>query len=126
MLRPSAMTTYASAVVASSMKPPPAWKPNGSRKSASRTASPSASCMRLSPSSRWRASPIAANGVRLPLALIALARLARLLADQALRPEDHDQDEVGEDDRRRPLAADPVVGDLLDAADDEAAENRAP
>ena len=29
--------------------------------------------------------------------------LPRLLAEQALRPEDHDQDQVGEHDRRRPL-----------------------
>jgi len=52
--------------------------------------------------------------------------LPRLLSQQPLRPEHHDQDEVGEDDRRRPLPADAVVGYLLDAADDQAAEYRAP
>ncbi len=51
--------------------------------------------------------------------------LPRLLAQQALRPEHEDQHEVAEHDRRRPLRADPVVGDLLDHADDQAAEDGA-
>src|SRR5262245_4093583 len=56
---------------------------------------------------------------------MSLAGLPGLLAEESLRPEDHDQDEVDEDDRRRPRAADPVVGDLLDDPDDEAAEHGA-
>src|SRR3712207_8089993 len=36
--------------------------------------------------------------------------LPRLLAEQALRPEDHDQHEVHEHDRRRPFSTDAVVG----------------
>ena len=40
-------------------------------------------------------------------------------------PEHEDQHEVAEHDRRRPLRADPVVGDLLDDADDQAAEDGA-
>src|SRR5688572_15230662 len=53
------------------------------------------------------------------------ARLAGLLPEQALRLEDHDQHQVREYDRGGPLAADPVVRDLLDAADDHAAQHGA-
>src|SRR3954466_13043473 len=51
--------------------------------------------------------------------------LPRLLAEQPLRLEDHDQDQVGEHDHGGPVAADPAVGELLDDPDDEAAEHRA-
>src|SRR3982751_1352359 len=53
------------------------------------------------------------------------AGLPGLLAQQALRAEDHDQHQVREDDRGRPLRIDAVVGDLLDAADDQAAQHGA-
>src|SRR3954449_13379092 len=51
--------------------------------------------------------------------------LPRLLAEQSLRLEDHDQDQVGEHDHGGPVAADPAVGELLDDPDDEPAEHGA-
>src|SRR3954447_25125215 len=54
---------------------------------------------------------------------IGSAGFPGFLADQPLRPEDHDQHEVGEHDHGRPVLPDAVVRDLLDAADDDAAED---
>src|ERR1700761_128739 len=68
------------------------------------------------------AGPWAASGA---LAWWCSSGIPRLLAEQARRLEDHDQDQVAEHDRRRPLRADPVVRDLLDAADDDAAQHGA-
>src|SRR5690242_12350257 len=49
------------------------------------------------------------------------SRLPGLLAEQAARLQDHDQDQIGEDDRRRPLRPEARVGELLDDPDDDAA-----
>src|SRR4051794_24983070 len=129
MFSPRAMTTYASAVTQ--------WSTNGlagSNSSGSITSSASptrarAHPIRLSPRTRPRSVLPESCTLRAVLArpVTRSARLARLLAEQALRAEDHDQHEVGEHDRRRPrAAAHPVVGDLLDAADDQAAQDRPP
>src|SRR3954447_18167926 len=53
------------------------------------------------------------------------AGLPGLLAQQARRAEDHDQHQIREDDRRRPLRVDAVVRDLLDDADDQRAQHGA-
>src|SRR3712207_7693031 len=58
-----------------------------------------------------------------PYTTLFRSGLSRLLAEEPSGPEDHDQHEVGEHHRRRPLAADAVVGDLLDEADHQAAEH---
>src|SRR4051794_455782 len=56
---------------------------------------------------------------------------ARLLTEEALRPEGHDQDQDGEHDCGRPLGPElepeivAGVGDGLDDADDEAADDGA-
>src|SRR5689334_23003933 len=51
--------------------------------------------------------------------------LSCLLTQQAARPEHHDHDQVAEHDHRGPLRAEAGVRELLDAADDEAAEHGA-
>src|SRR3954466_4192304 len=70
----------------------------------------------------------------LPVLLLSRSsRVPRLLAQQAGRLEDHDQDQIGEHHRRCPRRAEreepeqlvAVVGELLDEADDEAAQHRA-
>src|ERR1700710_3147177 len=116
MFRPSAMTTYASATVASSMKPPPPSMKNGSSPAARITAPVSASFTSRGSSGIPRRR---SDGPAAVAALTRSSRLSRLFAEQAGRFEDHDQHEVGEHDRRGPLGADAVVGYLLDAADDD-------
>src|SRR4051812_26627836 len=54
-----------------------------------------------------------------------ISRPPCLPPDSAPGAEGHDQDQVTEHDHGRPLLADPVVRDLLDAADDDATEGRA-
>src|SRR6266540_2610083 len=49
----------------------------------------------------------------------------RLLAEQALRLEDHDQDEDREHHRGRPDLPEVGIGDRLDDADDQPADDRA-
>src|SRR5690349_6820201 len=81
---------------------------------------------------RWRSRSPLSSALRAEVLAVALTPtrspgLARLFAQQALRLEHHDQDEVGEHHRCGPrAAAHPVVRDLLDAADDEPAEHGPP
>src|SRR5438132_1520680 len=75
-------------------------------------------------------STSAAVGTRSPPATRAAAPgarspgLPRLLAEQSARLQDHDQDQVAEHDGRGPLWAQPGVRKLLDAADDQPAQQR--
>src|SRR3954454_21482573 len=55
----------------------------------------------------------------------ALSSLARLLAEQALRLEDHDQDQDREHHRGGPHLPEMGVGDRLDHADNESAHDGA-
>src|SRR5436190_13074006 len=132
MLSPRAITTYARAMIVAVMKPLNGEKANGSRiprpiitavnarlnhgGRASRTASTrERSARRHSRTCAISSSTSSSSS----------SRFSRLLAQEAARPQGHDQDQVREDDRRRPLGADAGIGDLLDDPDDDPAENGA-